>query len=108
MANVTISIDDLTKVASTKFEDDHGDTDAPAPAGYVPAHTSDNPAVLTIDPTTYVVTPVAEGQATVTDPIQDASGNPIPLPNGTGNFAPATAVVTIGPGLAVAAVEAVG
>jgi hypothetical protein len=107
MADVTLSIDDVTGDASVKFVDDKGDIDAPAPAGYVPAFASDTPATLTVDPATGVITPLAEGTSTVSAPVNDVNGNPIALPDGSGNYATQAVLVTIGPGLAVAAVETV-
>ena len=101
MADVTISVDDTNAVAKVTWIDDHGDTDAPAPDAYVAAFTSDNPSVLTIDASSGQITPVAEGVANVSDPIQDGSGNPIPLPNGQGNFSAGSVAVTVGPGMAV-------
>lgn len=106
MSDVLITIDDATAKAALTWVDDHGDTDAPAPNGYVPDFQSDNPAVLTVDSTGQIV-PVAEGVANVSAPIHDTNGNPIPLPSGQGSFQAGSVSVTVGPGLAVAATETV-
>lgn len=104
MSNVVLSIDDTTGALSQTWTDDHGNTDAPAPEGFVPAPWAEDTTVLTIDPATQAITPLKEGTTTITDPIADASGTPLNNAAGVA-FGPASVTVEVGPGLAVSVVE---
>lgn len=100
-----ITIDTSNETALVEFIDDHGDTNAPAPAGAVVTFTSDNEAVATVatdatNPLQGDVTPVAEGTANIGATIADASGNPILEPDGVTPFTVASVAVTVGPGAA--------
>lgn len=78
MGAATITVDTTTGVASLTWVDDHGDTDAAQPANAVVTWSSDNPAVLTIDPSSGAVTPVAEGTANISVALTDSTtGGPL-------------------------------
>lgn len=104
--NINVDFTPGEETASVEWLDDKGDTNAVAPAGAVVAFTSDNPAVVTIDPTSGAVTVVGEGTANIgLAPLTDASGNPLLEPDGVTPFAQPTPVaVTVGPGPADALV----
>ena len=83
----SISIDDTTGAASLEWLDDHGDTDAAAPTGndgnpVVVTFSIDNPGVATIDPSSGVLTPVAEGSANVLVTVTNTDGSPADFANG--------------------------
>lgn len=105
----SISVDTTNEIVTVGFVDDHGDTDAAAPAGVVATFTSDNPAALTVapDPTNALqgdLTPVAEGTANVGVTLANADGSPLLEADGTTPWAPVDAVaVTVTPGAAVGA-----
>jgi hypothetical protein len=110
MAGSTITVDTTTGKASLTWEDDHGDTDAAAPAGIVAVFSSDNPAAATIanDATDALVgdiAPVAEGDTNIGVTFTDGSGNPFLLADGVTPFPdPASVSLHVGPGAANQAV----
>jgi hypothetical protein len=102
-----ITVDTTNETVTLSFVDDHGDTDAAAPAGAVVVFASDNPAVATVAldasvPFQADVTPVAEGTANISATLTDASGNPLTEADGSTPFpAPDSVEVTVAPGSAV-------
>lgn len=103
-----ITVDTTTEVASLAWVDDHGDTDAAAPSNAsgaaVVTFTSDNPAVLTIDPASGQVTAVAEGTANVGATIAYPDGSAVLEADGVTPFPPIDSVaVTVSAGAAVGA-----
>lgn len=103
-----ITVDTTNETVLLEWVDDHGDTDAAAPAGAVVAFTSDNEGVVTIasDPTNPLqgdITTVAEGDANIGASITDQAGNPILEPDGTTPFAVNPVAVHVSAGAAVGA-----
>jgi hypothetical protein len=99
-----ITVDTTDETVTLAFTDDHGDTDAAAPAGAVVAFTSDNPAVATVASTSALVgqiTPVAEGTANIGATLTGADGNPLTEADGTPFPQPVSVQVTVSAGAAV-------
>jgi hypothetical protein len=109
----SITVDDQNKKIKLQFVDDKGNTDAVAPTGATGSVAVDLPLVLplTPDPTTPFEWDIAgqiEGVATVTITLTGAGGAPLMEADGVTPFpAIPPLAVTVGPGGAVSATEAV-
>jgi hypothetical protein len=108
VAPTTINIDTVNEQAKIAYVDDKGDLDAQAPDGAVATFTSDNDAVLTIDPSSGQITVVGEGVANVGATIVGSDGNPLTETDGTPWPAVDPAPVTVTAGAAVGARLSVG
>src|SRR5438270_12850497 len=71
MSPAVVSIDEQNEQVELSWVDDKGDTDAPAPPGAQVTFGVDNPAVVSVDPQSGKLTPLAEGSANVTCSITD-------------------------------------
>lgn len=99
---VSITVDTVNEQATVVWVDDHGDTNAAAPAGAVVAFASDNPAALTVDAATGKLTVVGEGVANVSLTITNPDGSPFLEADGVTPFpVDAPVAVTVNPGAAV-------
>lgn len=103
MSPAKVSIDEKNEQAELAWVDDKGDTDAQAPPGAQVTYGVDNPAVVTVDPQSGKLTPLAEGSASVTVSIVGPDGGPLLEPDGVTPFAAQPGAVEIVAGQAVGA-----
>lgn len=108
MGSTQINVDTVNEQATITFLDDHGDTDAAAPAGVVATFNSDNTDALTIapdpdNPLVGKITVVGEGVANVSVVLTDAEGHPLQTADGVQWATIEPTAVEVDPGAAVGA-----
>lgn len=82
-----ISVDEQNKEADVKWVDSHGDTDAAAPPNAQVVWSGDDDSVAMVDADTGKITPVVEGQFTLSVAFNDSStGGSLMLPDGVTPF----------------------